>query len=93
MDIQGAEAQVLEGMKRILRDRRDLTMFMEFWPKGLREAGAVPEKVIEDLKALGLKVEVFYQRTGTLRAVDDAVLAKSLVGNQYLNLLVSSGKR
>jgi len=94
MDIQGSEGKALEGMKRILREQRDLMLLLEFWPLGLRQAGSVPEQVIESLQKLGLTVEVCNERTGALQSVEDASrLANSLVGNQYINLLVSSAKR
>jgi FkbM family methyltransferase len=94
IDIQGSEGKALEGMSRTLREQRELTILMEFWPKGLSQAGFIPEKVIRDLQELGLKVEVCDKRTGAWEAVEDpSRLAKSLVGNQYTNVVVSSARQ
>jgi len=45
MDIQGFEYFALKGMNRLLRENKDLTIFMEFWPDGFREAGCDPKEV------------------------------------------------
>jgi len=94
IDIQGFEGKALEGMKRILRSHPEVTILMEFWPKGLTQAGSVPEEVLDGLRTLGLKIEVCSERTGALQAVEDpSKLVKSLVRNQYINVLVSSARQ
>jgi FkbM family methyltransferase len=53
MDIQGAEYSALQGMRRVLRENHDVLFFMEFWPHGLREAGASPSALLQELIELG----------------------------------------
>ena len=52
MDIEGAEMVALSGMDRIIRENRNLKMFVEFYPLGIRRAGNTPEefarKLLED---------------------------------------------
>lgn len=52
MDVQGAKALVLAGAKALLaRDRPWL--LIEVWPKGLRNMGADPKALLEELESLG----------------------------------------
>lgn len=39
MDVQGAEAAVLQGAERLLGENRDVRLILEYWPYGLRRAG------------------------------------------------------
>jgi FkbM family methyltransferase len=40
MDIQGYELQALRGAKRVLADNPKAKLLLEFWPYGLKQAGA-----------------------------------------------------
>jgi FkbM family methyltransferase len=53
MDIQGAECQALRGMRSVLARSKNVTLFSEFWPYGLRRAGDDPEVYINLLRELG----------------------------------------
>jgi len=53
MDIQGAECQALRGMRGVLTRSKNVTLFTEFWPYGLRRAGDDPEAYIHLLRELG----------------------------------------
>jgi FkbM family methyltransferase len=64
MDVQGAEALVIEGaMKLLERDRP--TLLMEFWPKGLRNMGSDPRAFLERLDALGYDTRRVSRHGGT----------------------------
>ena len=58
MDIQGYELHALKGMQRILRECRRLSLILEFWPWGIREAGGTPELLIKELESAGFKVRL-----------------------------------
>ena len=58
LDIQGFEFHALKGMQRILRESLHLTIFIEFWPEGLRRAGSGAEEFLAFLRMLGF--EIFY---------------------------------
>lgn len=40
MDIQGYELHAVRGAKRVLADNPDIILLLEFWPHGLKQAGA-----------------------------------------------------
>jgi FkbM family methyltransferase len=56
MDVQGYELHVLRGMPAILRNRRPLSMILEFWPWGIRMAGGDPLDLLVLLHEAGLSV-------------------------------------
>ena len=53
MDVQGWEWEALQGMQRTLERSPELVIFFEFWPAGLRRAGADPVAVLRWLESLG----------------------------------------
>lgn len=56
VDVQGAEALVLRGMRQLIRPHADLTILMEFSPQLLRAANTEPLEVLEEIQKLGLQV-------------------------------------
>ena len=50
MDIQGFELHALRGAARVLDDNPDVVLLLEFWPYGLKQAGATPEGFISFLQ-------------------------------------------
>lgn len=65
MDVQGAEAAVLDGGRRTLRESRP-TILMEFWPEGLRKFGADPRRMLSNLVDGGYGLSVVERRSGRL---------------------------
>ncbi len=58
IDIQGFEYQALSGMKNILQTNPDIKVLMEFWPYGLKKAGASAEELITFLHNLDFQTEI-----------------------------------
>src|SRR5206468_9442865 len=54
IDIQGYELHALQGAKRILEENREIKLLLEFWPYGLKQAGADWSDLIEMLRGLGM---------------------------------------
>jgi hypothetical protein len=50
MDIQGYELHALRGANRVLADNPGIKLLFEFWPYGLKQAGASWVELIEALK-------------------------------------------
>jgi FkbM family methyltransferase len=53
IDVQGWEAAALTGGRNLLKNNRDIILFLEFWPFGLRRAGTDPEQLLSYLGELG----------------------------------------
>jgi len=49
MDIEGAEMAAISGMDRVIRENKNLKMFIEFYPSAIREMGYSPEKLVDKL--------------------------------------------
>ncbi len=56
VDVQGAEALVVEGGRRLLALPR-ITALMEFWPEALARAEADAARLLADLEGLGFRFE------------------------------------
>jgi FkbM family methyltransferase len=56
LDVQGWEVEALRGMTRILDENPSISLFVEFWPFGLRRAGSEPLDLITFLQNCGLKL-------------------------------------
>ena len=56
MDIQGYELHALQGAERVLEDNPDVKLLLEFWPYGLKQAGAAPEAFISFLQDRGFAI-------------------------------------
>jgi FkbM family methyltransferase len=54
LDIQGYELHALRGAKRVLLENRDIQLLLEFWPYGLKQAGAEWGDLIEMLRGFGM---------------------------------------
>ena len=58
MDIQGAELAALEGMDRLVRRSRAVTILTELWPEGLRAFGSSYEAYLKRLSDLGFRIRI-----------------------------------
>jgi FkbM family methyltransferase len=56
MDIQGYELHALRGANRVLVDNPDIMLLLEFWPYGLKQAGANWEELVQMLRDLSMEL-------------------------------------
>jgi FkbM family methyltransferase len=87
IDVQGAEAWVLRGMRETIRRARKLTLLMEFWPDGLRRAGSDPHELLEDLRTLGLELHELTAGGRTKPLEGGRALIARLPGRRYTNIV------
>lgn len=86
IDVQGWEAEVLRGMEKTLQTNRDLTIYFEYWPEGLRKAGDEPQAPIDILRRYGFRV--FFPDTGeVLSPQQSESLANRYSGRHFVNLV------
>ena len=57
MDIQGYELHALRGANRVLEDNPDIKLLVEFWPYGLKQAGANWIDLIAALERKGMVIQ------------------------------------
>jgi hypothetical protein len=56
MDIQGYELHALRGATRVLEENLDIKLLLEFWPYGLKQAGAKWTDLIAALEQKGMRI-------------------------------------
>jgi FkbM family methyltransferase len=91
VDVQGAEAKVLRGMRKLLRRSSACQIALEFWPLGLHRAGDDAAEMIQSLVGLGFDFELVNESERRLASVEPYVLVRQFtvgVGNQT-NLLLT----
>jgi len=89
IDVEGAEVEVLEGMRELTSRNKDLKVIVEFNPKNQMRACGSHTKLFETLVALGFKR--FYAIRHGLKEVDLSEDLKKLIRmtetTKYVNLL------
>jgi FkbM family methyltransferase len=84
IDVQGWEAEVLAGMKRILDSNPALQICFEYWPQGLRNAGCDPSALLGGMAERGFRFE---EITGRGRVpVTDLSDWPAPTGDSYTNI-------
>ena len=85
IDIQGSEIQALNGMQNILKNRKNISMLIEFWPYAIQETGHEPRELIEILKQLGF--DIFSIKNTLLEKFDfNHPIFENFAKLDYLNL-------
>jgi FkbM family methyltransferase len=92
MDVEGAEASVLKGMERIIKENEKLVIFMEFYPGAIKRAGSSPEefarKLIEDYRFSVLAIGEYTTDKKYLKINSVDELMKLCKGGKTANLLL-----
>jgi FkbM family methyltransferase len=95
IDVEGAEIEVLEGMRDILMHNRKLALWAEWFPAGMQSAGRSPSELPERLRSLGFQqIRVIDDIAKTICPVEDvaaAVSAGLLPKSWYANLWARHG--
>lgn len=88
MDVQGAEASALGGMRGLLRRNRSLKLVTEFSPGALRLQGSDPAGYLKALQKAGFHLWEIPPQGGALRSVNARRLLARLGddSNAYANL-------
>lgn len=58
MDVQGVEERCLDGMTKIINSNKKIILYIELWPRGLKEAGSNTKRFLDKLTGLGFKIYV-----------------------------------
>lgn len=57
IDVQGYEEMALRGAEKNLNANRDVVVYCEFWPDGMRKAGSDPDRFLDWMESLGFKMK------------------------------------
>ena len=86
MDIQGYELHALRGANRVLADNPNAKLLLEFWPYGLKQAGANWFQLLETLQSKNMMICQVTKR-GLIPFRSDSVSENP---EWYVNLFASS---
>jgi len=87
IDVQGYEPKVIAGLKKTITGSPNITILMEFWPKGIAEAGGDAKKFLDDLRKLGLTLFELKSEGDLRKLTDDRDLISRHQGRKYTNLV------
>ena len=85
LDIQGYELHALQGARRILNENPEIKLLLEFWPYGLKQAGANWRELIEMLEGFSMNI-IFVRADGLIPFEERKVRTD---GDWYVNLFAS----
>ena len=85
LDVQGYELHALQGARRIVNENREIKLLLEFWPYGLKQAGASWGELIEMLE--GFAMNIMFVRTDGLIPFEARKVRTDV--NWYVNLFAS----
>ncbi len=88
IDVQGAEARVLNGAKKILAASPQVILMTEFWPQGLRLCGSEPEEYLASLCELGFSI---FEANGRPMSNPENLI-RTTSGRQYRNIYGFKGR-
>lgn len=76
IDVEGAELDILKGMRRILEEARDIAVVLEFSATHFQRAGASPSELVSFMARFDLVPQLIDEWTGQLEPFDlNCVLA------------------
>lgn len=87
IDVQGFEGKCLNGMVNLIKKSKDFVLFIEFWPKGLKEAGTKPERFLKNIESLGFKIYEVNGKGETLVSLKDMKMFLDLNEYDHADLL------
>jgi FkbM family methyltransferase len=88
MDIQGAEALALSGMMGLLRANRQIKIFSEFWPEGIRATRISPIDFLSKIADLGFAIlNVDESTQQVVQVVNFDRFIQAHPGRKYTNIL------
>lgn len=87
IDVEGAELNVLRGMRQMIARLPGLQIIIEYCPKNLRGSGVDPRTVYDEIKAGGFNIYFIREDGGTQNIDSFDSLEPILNSSGYTNLL------
>jgi len=87
VDVEGAEGLMIDGSEMILMND-NLTLFLEFWPEGLKKLGSDPLKLVQKLKKYGFKASLINEQKQKIEPIDIEDFYMNMKPDQGFDLLL-----
>lgn len=89
IDTQGADGLVLSGMRRLIENNDRMIMICEFAPWLLKQCGSSPEKVLNEIRSLGLNIYTIEAKGRLEKLEEDTTLLQEYAPDgRYTSLLL-----
>ncbi len=88
IDVEGAEIEVLDGLQYTLAANPSLSLLLEWFPAGMKNAGRDPAELPERLQQIGFRdVQVIDEHAGKIRSVNEVTAELGVLPTEwYANL-------
>lgn len=87
LDVQGGEAEVFRGMKRVIRDNPRMFILWELSPQQLKQYGSDALELLTDIEREGFNLNIVDDATGTIKEHTPEEVIKLCPGKSYVNIL------
>ena len=87
IDVEGYETKVIDGMKRILLENRDIILIVEYIPYGAVRINRKPCEMFDALTNVGFSLFDIDERNNKVCPITADVIIKKYTGNETTNIL------
>ena len=87
IDAQGADYKVIKGMINLIK-KKNLVIFCEFWPEGIRRCGDDPLEFLKFLSNLGFKIFEIDNKNNRINYINDLKLLSEKYRNSFCDIIL-----
>jgi FkbM family methyltransferase len=87
IDTQGADYKVIKGMMNLIK-KKNLIIFCEFWPEGIRRCGDDPLEFLMFISNLGFKIFEIDNKNNRINYINDLKLLSEKYNNSFCDIIL-----
>jgi FkbM family methyltransferase len=87
IDVQGADYKVIKGMMNLIK-KKNLIIFCEFWPEGIRRCGDDPLEFLKFISNLGFKIFEIDNKNNRINHINDLKLLLEKYNNNFCDIIL-----
>jgi FkbM family methyltransferase len=87
IDAQGADYKVIKGMINLIK-KKNLVIFCEFWPEGIRRCGDDPLEFLKFISNLGFKIFEIDNKNNRINYINNLKLLLEKYNNNFCDIIL-----
>jgi FkbM family methyltransferase len=87
IDVQGADYKVIKGMINLIK-KKNLIIFCEFWPEGIRRCGDDPLEFLKFISNLGFKIFEIDNKNNRINYINNLKLLLEKYNNNFCDIIL-----
>jgi len=88
IDVEGSELGVIEGMKSIFQNNKQIKIIIEFFPFLIEKSGNKPKEILKELENLNFEMfEILYKKSNEKIDIDNYLKKNDIIDKKCTNLL------